>query len=165
MAELTNRGPTTAEIAWVAGFLEGEGSFTFRGRNTCVNATQVQLWPLERLQDYVGGRLAVVTHHRKPQWSTINVWSMSGPSAIGVMMTIYTLMSPRRQGQIDKVLANWRSRPKYNALKETCPKGHTYDTLRRVPKRNGVIVNERGCSICKKAYHDARNANRRKQVA
>lgn len=137
------------EIAWMAGFLEGEGSFTFRGRNTCISVMQVQRWPLDQLQEYVGGRLYTTITHNRP----IHVWNMSGPGAIGLMMTVYPLMSPRRQEQIRKVLKNWRSRPTYNALKQTCPSGHPYDMLRLVPKRDGRVVNERGCSICKKAYH------------
>ena len=51
------------EIAWVAGFLEGEGWFAYRdqrsgGRTTMrVGCNQVNREPLERLQELFGGTI------------------------------------------------------------------------------------------------------------
>lgn len=94
--------PTTSEIYWAAGFLEGEGCFQ-RTATQQVNAAQVQREPLERLQAYFGGTIYLYAAQREGQ-SQKHVWSVSGTRARGVMMTLYVLMSPKRQGQIKKAL-------------------------------------------------------------
>ena len=95
--------PTDLDIAWTTGFLEGEGSFDSTGTTARVSAGQVQKEPLERLLAFFGGSLRprkskVPT--QKDQW----IWTVCGARARGVMMTLYSLMSPRRQEQISKAL-------------------------------------------------------------
>jgi len=104
--------PTIIEIGWIVGFLEGEGSFLkVKGSNSqLVCATQVQREPLERLQSYLGGRIKYRVredsrkHFRNVQPS--HEWTIFGSRARGVMMTVYSLMSPKRQEQIKKALGN-----------------------------------------------------------
>lgn len=46
---------TGEEVAWVAGFLEGEGYFILKRGRLFVGANQVNPEPLERLQELLGG--------------------------------------------------------------------------------------------------------------
>lgn len=145
-----------ADLHWVIGFLEGEGSFSYRGRDMHASATQVQRWPLEKLIAVLGGRI-YETGNTLGRW---HIWDTTGPRAVGIMMSCYSLLSPRRQGQIAKAIANWASRPAHNAYKQRCPRGHPYDKSGVIKRRNGKISNTRGCSICQKAYW----ANRDRRV-
>jgi hypothetical protein len=98
----------TLDLAWAAGFLEGEGSFgTTNGlsRTPHVTCPQVQREPLERLQQIFG--LGHIYRREGRIWT----WQQSGQHAAAIMMTIYTLMSPWRQEQIEKALEVWRTRP------------------------------------------------------
>jgi hypothetical protein len=101
--------PTTKDIAWAAGFMEGEGCFTHTGGRTAygserVQASQVNMEPLERLQALFGGRL--IERRNNPRGfggrgaGVINVWQVNGSRARGVMLTLFPLMSERRRGQI-----------------------------------------------------------------
>lgn len=96
--------PSIRDLAWAAGFLEGEGSFFAQeGKYAQVTATQVQLEPLERLVSMFGGRV----WHRKsrgPRCSPTGWWRVSGSRARGVAMTLFAFMSPRRKDQIRAML-------------------------------------------------------------
>ena len=96
--------PTIRDIAWAAGFLEGEGSFASRGGT--VNAVQVNTEPLHRLQELFGGSIYFDDKRtqKNPNWQPVSAWSVSGARARGFAMTIYSLMSSRRQEQIKKML-------------------------------------------------------------
>ena len=91
--------PTTKELFWAAGFLEGEGSFLPNGQSGMVQACQVEREPLERLQRLFGGRLSA-RKASNDKHSPYFEWGVSGPRARGLMMTMYSLMSGRRQRQI-----------------------------------------------------------------
>ena len=84
---------TLLEIGWCAGFLEGEGSFT-GGRGFTIKAGQRSREPLERLQLLLGGRIGTQSKGQ------LFRWSVSGPRARGVALTLYPLLSERRQEQI-----------------------------------------------------------------
>lgn len=113
--------PTLRQIEWAAGFLEGEGSFTSssgsKGYPTCrVQAGQVQKEPLEQLHRMFGGTL--ICRERKEFMSPSNgkiykansdwFWWCHQTRARGIMMTIYSLMSPRRQEQIRNCFSKWQ---------------------------------------------------------
>lgn len=85
-------------MAWVVGFLEGEGCFQFGG-SAYVVASQKQLWPLERLKELLGGKIYYKAANG------ISQWHLTGPAAERLMKDIQPHMSPRRQEQIGKVFA------------------------------------------------------------
>jgi hypothetical protein len=91
--------PTMRDLAWVAGFLEGEGSF---GRQYGqIYATQKNPECLYRLQRYFGG--SIVRRVRRMSHggiSDVHDWTCYGPVAFGLMLTIYSFMSQRRKTQI-----------------------------------------------------------------
>lgn len=110
MANSFHSKPVSAlHLSWAAGFIEGEGSFSSAGKESaCVTAAQVQKEPIDRLQALFGGRVVqryTKGHSSKPIW----VWSLPARRSIEVMMTLYVLMSPRRQAQIRAALDMWKS--------------------------------------------------------
>lgn len=92
---------TTADLHWAAGFLEGEGNFCFQGRQAAIRAAQKVPNPLYKLQKLFGG--SIYTGKNK-----IPIWGITSVKAAGLMMTLYSLMSPRRQGQICAALDAWK---------------------------------------------------------
>lgn len=110
---------------WAAGFIEGEGTFYFDRRAVTLRVPQVQREPLERLQALFGGDIGYrgvdrVQMGRQP----IFIYRCSGARAVGVAMTLYSMMSPGRKFQIRRALAQWRVYP--GRKWTTCRKGHPY---------------------------------------
>lgn len=149
----------TAQLAWCAGFLEGDGCFSCS--NTCPNVVAVQKSrePLDRLQEYLGcGNIYRV---RDGQYWT---WNLYGINAVSVMFTLYSMLSKRRQEKIRDVVGIWSDmapgRGGANRAKTHCPQGHPYSG-------DNVIVYEgkkgrhRYCLACR----DIKNARNRKKVA
>src|SRR5262245_57482296 len=91
-----------SELHWAAGFLEGEASFHC-GHSIQLSASQVQMWPLEQLQRIFGGTIRGRSNRK------INDWQLNGYQAAAVMMTLWSLMSPRRKEQIVSALAQWKT--------------------------------------------------------
>lgn len=91
--------PTLRNLEWAAGFLEGEGSFSGRQNKQRVEAAQLNPEPLAKMLQLFGGR---VKRYRKnyPIW----LWVVHGARARGVMMTMYSMMSSKRQEQIRNAL-------------------------------------------------------------
>jgi hypothetical protein len=121
---------TSLNIAWAAGFLEGEGSFMQSRTTPYLECCQVQLEPLQRLQAMFGGTISF--YERKsnnPKWSDYHRWTLYGNKAAGVMMTLYTLMSPKRQDKIEVVIKDWVARGIRGAHHRNmthCKSGHEY---------------------------------------
>src|SRR3972149_72726 len=154
------------QIFWIAGFLEGEGSFTGRTpKNRCaiVSATQVQLEPISRLQSLLGGKIR--SFSRKEVTGNIyHRWELFASRAIGLMFTIYQLMSPKRQSQILKVINGWKAglgQGGYNRIKTHCPKGHPYSPENTYINQNGKYKS-RNCLICQR--EKGKNYMRRKRI-
>lgn len=90
--------PTTADLNWAAGFLEGEASFS-KGR---IHVSQVNPQPLIKLLRLFGGTRT--SPRQRAAGKPIGDWRASGSRARGVMMTLYHLMSAVRQAQIRNAL-------------------------------------------------------------
>ena len=98
---------STKDLAWCAGFLEGEGSFLNYG-TPIVTAAQVQREPLDRLSLLFGGNITyrkINGHAGRPIWT----WRVHSYRAAEVMMTLYVLMSPKRKAQIEFSIGRWKS--------------------------------------------------------
>ncbi len=85
--------PSLLDIAWAAGFFEGEGSCRYAGNTTRISLPQKGDEMLFKLKDLFGGS---IIHHSK---RTINTWGLNGVRARGFLMTIYSFLSLRRQKQ------------------------------------------------------------------
>jgi hypothetical protein len=102
---------TENDLHWAAGFLEGEGHFTFReshGKSLIVVADQVQKEPLEKLFSLFGGYLwgleaTCKTPNAQYRWR----WQAHPKDAHSIMEALYPLMSTRRKEQIDKAVERW----------------------------------------------------------
>lgn len=156
---------TSRDIGWIAGFLEGEGSFGYHrsatGGAPVVQATQVQREPVDRLKALLGGHIYFKRAHPPSQASY--QWRASGPLAVGVMMMVHELMSPRRREQIHASLAPWRAtRPDFK-YRTHCKQGHVYDEIntRRYINFNGNPA--RDCRRCHREIFGPRATARRKK--
>jgi hypothetical protein len=89
--------PTKADIAWAAGFIEGEGCFS-RGS---VTASQVNREPLERLLALFGGS---INENKTGRSKPIHTWNTSGARARGIAETLWTFLSARRKEQARRML-------------------------------------------------------------
>lgn len=101
------------DLEWAAGFLEGEGYFSApispNGKKAAlqIQACQVQKWPLEKLTRLFGGKI-IFDNRTHCKNRSIWRWYIAGPRAAGVMMTVFSLMSPKRQGVIRGALLMWK---------------------------------------------------------
>lgn len=96
-------------LHWAAGFLEGEGTFGFRGATAAIHAAQTENpAPLGRLLALFGGSVTIhrqgSSRRRGLRARDGEMWTVRGSRARGVMMTLYSILSPKRQQQIRKAL-------------------------------------------------------------
>lgn len=130
----------SASIQWLAGFLEGEGSFCYvEGPRVCFKSTDRDV--VEKAATLLGAGISgpVV---RVPGYKPIYNVGVYGHVAIGWMMTLFGLMGDRRRGQISATLARWRAGRSSDGIPPIC---HPDRPLRG----NGL------CDLCyqRKRYH------------
>jgi hypothetical protein len=114
------------DIAWAAGFLEGEGYFYSRAR-VSIRAAQVQLEPLEKMRSILGGKVNGPYQPKQPNHRPFYDWQLNGHHAIAAMMTLYTLMSPKRKEAIRVAISKWKVSPGNSRLwiaRGFCKNGH-----------------------------------------
>ena len=99
------------DLYWCAAFIDGEGSITLSGKTPRVDVSQSDKELLKRLQNFLGGWISNKPRFNKLSKNGCYVWGMSGSRAVGVMMTLYSIMSQKRKRQIEKVLKVWRDTP------------------------------------------------------
>lgn len=109
------------KIAWLAGFLEGEGCFGFCNGTVSKKSKVIARYGIRI--DVSSTDLDVVTHaasllgtavhrrkqqqpHHKIQWRTQLV---DRDKAAAWLMTLYPLMGSRRQARFKELLAVWRA--------------------------------------------------------
>lgn len=97
--------PTTRDLEWAAGFLEGEGSFQRCGSSEAIYCRQVNPEPIHRLQELFGGVIAQRLPGDRFGKQVQLEWHCTGARARGVMLTLYSLLSQKRKEQIKKALA------------------------------------------------------------
>lgn len=112
-----------SDIAWAAGFLEGDGHFGYHKQGKfkrkdgsfgkkygqpVVVADQVNPEPLIKLASLFGGAfLGPYKTTRQPKYR----WEMSSNKAAALMMTMWSFMSKVKQDQIEVALARWKLTP------------------------------------------------------
>lgn len=145
---------TIRELYWSAGFLEGDGSFLFGTNKTpLVTATQVQRWPLGKLQRLYGGNIYFQKRDKNPNWSDFYRWNLTGEQAAGLMMTLYSVMTKKRQGQILTALGGWKAMPVSLKYQTYCKRGHEF-TEENTYRYNGM----RQCLQCRKIHDHNRRS-------
>lgn len=103
------KSPTMKDIAWSAGFCEGEACFSSHHNSPQVIVTQTNCKEvLEKLQQFFGGSIYKKDNSKKfingIQSKDSDYWGIYGERARGFMMTIYSFMSGKRKIQIKKAL-------------------------------------------------------------
>ena len=101
--------PGIRDIAWAAGIFEGEGHITTT-RNRLRTRTYAQAvvtqrdpWLIHKLVHLFGGSANLTKdgcHFGGPIWH----WKLCGGRARGFLLTIFTLLSPRRQMRIQQAM-------------------------------------------------------------
>lgn len=141
---------TIKDIAWTSGFIEGEGSFggSHNGKSgSMITAWQVQKQPLEKLLELYGGS---ISFRHPSQRTSIWQWCLYGNKSIGLMMTIYSLMSSKRKEQIKRIILYWKNRQERNWRSKLthCKQGHEFNEQNT---RIGMSYNgnpKRHCRAC-----------------
>lgn len=120
----------TTDIAWTAGFLEGEGCFSLGGKSTgiSISVPQVNPDPLRRLQNFFGGSISQKDQAKSGFKSQpIFVWLLCGEKAIELAKAVHPYMSEKRQTAIEAMVLKrkkgpGRGGPGKNQLR--CARGH-----------------------------------------
>src|SRR5271155_2414631 len=97
---------TSQQLAWAAGIFEGEGccSWTSRERNCQeVMIKQNDPWILDEFSRIFGGKVSPCKGSNKLSHNLGYRWRVSGPTARGFLMTVYSFLSPRRQAQVKAI--------------------------------------------------------------
>jgi hypothetical protein len=96
------------DLYWLAGILEGEGSFGFYNRIAviCVQTTDKDV--IERICRIMGGNYTTILP-RRPGYKVIYNVGIRSTIAIGWMFTLYSLMGARRKNKILDVIRDWKA--------------------------------------------------------
>ena len=93
--------PTLLQLAWAAGIFEGEGSCVPVNKSSCqVNVSQKDRWVCDRMKALFGGSIT----ERKMNGLPFYDWHIHSARARGFLMTMFSFLSPRRQGQVKACL-------------------------------------------------------------
>ena len=123
-SKVARRTATSLDIAWFAGFFEGEGSYS----ETHIHVTQITRWPLDLIREAFGGRVVEFESNSINGRIRAFRWYATGRRARGIAMTLYPFLSPRRQLQTRRFLKVSRmSDPPPNRIPST-------DLLRRLAR-------------------------------
>lgn len=137
--------PTTKNIAWLAGFLEGEGCFYY-SKTPVIILSSTDLDVVEKAASIL--RIKRIKPHIPTQQQlgskTQHKIKMTGSSAAAWMQTLYVLLGTRRQSKIREVLGIWKNA--HRGGPEFCINGHVRATYFKIEK-NG----RRRCVLCHRA--------------
>jgi hypothetical protein len=158
------------DFGWIAGFLEGEGAFgktagkTKDGKKSgsiYIQASQVQLHPLEKLQKLLGGSIHKYSHNNgNPKEKDFYRWQVCGQTAEEIMKDLFSLMSPKRQNRILEILSWYDLLPGKNFRKN----GRTHCRSGRHPWiPDNIKVDHIGKKFCHPCKMEWQKRNRLSQ--
>lgn len=126
---MRNLRPT--DLAWAAGFLEGEGCFSLGGKASGISITvpQVNPDPLRRLQNFFGGSINQKSQAKSGFNSQpIFVWLLCGENATELARAIHPWMSEKRQTAIEAMIKKREKGPGRGGRRQyeaKCARGHS----------------------------------------
>lgn len=100
------------DIAWLAGVLEGEGSFYTYIKNNGIGYPELSVQSVDfdvilKISNMLDSNISNVRPYNSSKQNSYKVRACS-VKGIQWMMTIYVLMSERRQAKIREVIAMWK---------------------------------------------------------
>ena len=97
------------KVEWVAGLLEGEGTFYRVSHSYSPHAacSMTDLDVLETLHNAVGVGSLRPIKKRQDHWKDAWIWRAQGDDAVYVMESIHPYMGIRRRQKIDELLDLW----------------------------------------------------------
>lgn len=143
---------TQLQMYWVAGILEGEGTFLkphpstpnqpSLGLSMCDKDTVERVASIFRVSFFA-------IKPRKSHWSTSYVMRIRGKQAMAVMRAIRPLMSGRRQAQIDAALNSYdpTKREKANRVRRILSDAQIKRSIRRIAKGESMRSVARSLSV------------------
>jgi LAGLIDADG endonuclease len=139
------------DLYWAAGFLDGEGCFSLhQNKYAQIDVPQKDSQLLYKLKNMFGGEV----YRRKN--GQIFVWSIYGNYAIGLMMTLYTVMSDKRKIEIGNVISIWKTlkiMSNSSKFRTHCGKGlHKWEKSNIYRYVGSNNVTKQVCWPCKKEY-------------
>ena len=104
------------DLAWLAGLLEGEGSF-LKAPPSSPNCPRISLEMtdkdiVERAAALMGGNAVERINLRNALWKPAYRVAIKGSRAVALMRVLYPAMGARRRSQIDAALATYIERKK-----------------------------------------------------
>ncbi len=152
------------ELAWAAGFLDGEGYFACTGRSDrphrrlTVAAAQVHLEPLDRLKALLGGGIHGPYPSRHMTGQPYYQWQICSFEQVqAAIAALWAFMSPPKRAQAQAALglyAEWlveKESRRVARLRSHCQRGHEFTGANVIIKQD-----RRRCRACD-------NANQRKR--
>jgi DNA-binding transcriptional regulator YiaG len=100
------------ELYWLAGILEGEGSFGCTVSSPTIRVGMTDRDVMNRVAELLDARVG--KSKRLPPQKTMYVVSLSGDKALDLMRLVRPLMGQRRGGRIDSILTWANKRPGYS---------------------------------------------------
>jgi hypothetical protein len=91
---------TQSEIAWAAGFIEGDGYIGKNGKSPIIEVTQKQTWPLLKLQELFGGSIGKI-HKQGINKASYHRWRICGKNAMELAKNIEPWLSPEKKKKLD----------------------------------------------------------------
>lgn len=93
-----SREPSDIDIAWMAGFFEGEGSVrSKKGKNISISFPQKDAEILFRIREFVGGSISRTTREE----TYLHTLNICGDNGRLFLQSIYSFMSSKRKLQIE----------------------------------------------------------------
>jgi hypothetical protein len=131
-------------LSWLAGLLEGEGSF-MKGPPSKPHLPRVMLQMtdldvMQKIGAAFGVRPYLVKRLTRPQRKPIYACALVGSRAVALMKQLRHFMGIRRQTQIDKALASYKSPKNHDKVYPTREQllSHGMCSTNRLAKRYGV---------------------------
>lgn len=126
---------------WLAGILEGEGSFLC-GPPSRPTMSSIRLLMTDKdIVDRVAALLGVKTlenGRRHPNWKIPYTATLKGSRAVELMKKLKPIMGARRQGQIQRAIDSYKKDPrlklnmrKAEAIRRRIAKGETHSRIAR----------------------------------
>lgn len=133
------------EVAWVAGLLEGEGSFLTQTNcySPKVSCQMTDKDVLDKLVSIAGGTMFMVTK-RQEHWKDCWAWRISGDPAAELIKSLLPHLGERRRQRASEVLENWykNGRPyrKSTVIRDQAAQEYLdgIGSLRAIAKKYGI---------------------------